>query len=88
MAGKTRSGKPVHPSDAKALRTDPARYLQLRQDLEAMESVANGTGTLDQKTEEDIKLLQRRIEKAEIAEEIEDLKHKHDENKKGEDNHG
>ena len=48
-------------------------YAQLRQDLQDIERVARETGTLDPKAEEGIKLLQQRIEKAEIVEEIADL---------------
>ena len=52
---------------------DTRTYEQLRQDLKDIERVARETGTLDPKTEESIKLLQQRIEKAEIVEEIADI---------------
>lgn len=66
---------------------DKRTYRDLRQDLQDIERVARETGTLDPKTETGIKLLQQRIEKAEIAEGIVDLKHdKDNENKKEEDN--
>jgi len=52
---------------------DARTYEQLRQDLKDIERVARETGTLDPKTEESIKLLQQRIEKAEIVEEIADI---------------
>jgi len=52
---------------------DSRTYEQLRQDIQDIERVARETGTLDPKTEESIKLLQKRIEKAEIVEEVADL---------------
>lgn len=52
---------------------DAKTYGQLKQDLKDIERVARETGTLDHKTEETIKLLQQRIEKAEIAQEIADF---------------
>jgi hypothetical protein len=52
---------------------DSRTYEQLRQDIQEIERVAKETGTLDPKTEEGIKLLQQRVEKAEIVEEIADL---------------
>ena len=68
---------------------DSKTYEQLKQDLKDIEKVARETGTLDLKTEEGIKLLQQRIEKAEIVEEIVDLnKPKEGETKNQEDGHG
>ena len=52
---------------------DARTYEQLRQDLKDIERVARETCTLDPKTEESIKLLRERIEKAEIVEEVADL---------------
>ena len=52
---------------------DTRTYEQLKKDIQDIERVARETGTLDPKTEESIKLLQQRIEKAEIVEEIADL---------------
>lgn len=49
---------------------DSRTYEQLKQDLIDIERVARDTGTLDPKIENGIKLLQQRIEKAEIVEEI------------------
>ena len=53
---------------------DEKTYLQLRQDLRDMERAAKEAGTFDAEMEAGIKLLQQRIEKAEIAEGIVDLK--------------
>jgi len=52
---------------------DKKTYNELKQDLQEIERVAKETGTLDPKTQEGIKLLQQRIEKAEIVEEMADL---------------
>lgn len=52
---------------------DSRTYEQLKKDIQDIERVARDTGTLDPKTEESIKLLQQRIEKAEIVEEIADI---------------
>jgi len=52
---------------------DRKTYDELKQDLKEIERVASETGTLDPKTEEGIKLLQQRIEKAEIVEQVSDL---------------
>jgi len=52
---------------------DSRTYEQLKQDLKDIERVSRDTGTLDPKIENGIKLLQQRIEKAEIAENIADL---------------
>ena len=68
---------------------DEKTYLQLRQDLRDMERAAKEAGTFDAEMEAGIKLLQQRIEKAEIAEGIVDLKKedKEGKDKKQEDNH-
>ncbi|MBF0522218.1 MAG: hypothetical protein HQL24_04080 [Candidatus Omnitrophica bacterium] len=58
---------------------DTKAYSQLRKDLQEIERVSKETGTLDEKTEENIKLLQQKIEKAEIVEEISELTKKKDE---------
>ena len=52
---------------------DDRTYEQLKQDLQDIERVARDTGTLDSKTEDGIKLLRQRIERAEIVEVIADL---------------
>ena len=68
---------------------DSKTYEQLKQDLREIERVARETGTLDLKTEEGIKLLLQRIEKAEISEKIADLNKGKDgdSNNKEDDNH-
>jgi hypothetical protein len=67
---------------------DSRTYEQLKQDLKDIERIARETGTLDPKAEEGIKLLQQRIEKAEIVEEIVDLnKSKEGNQNNKEDNH-
>ena len=69
MKSQTITGDIYHHNEGGDNRT----YEQLKQDLKDIERVARETGTLDPKTEESIKLLQKRIEKAEIVEEIADL---------------
>ena len=68
---------------------DNKTYEQLKQDIKEVERVARETGTLDLKTEEGIKLLLQRIEKAEISEKITDLNKSKDgnTNNKEENNH-
>ncbi|MGA2775128.1 MAG: DeoR family transcriptional regulator [Candidatus Omnitrophota bacterium] len=68
---------------------DSKTYEQLKNDLQEIERVARETNTLDLKTEEGIKLLLQRIEKAEISEEIADLNKAKDgdSNNKEENNH-
>lgn len=53
---------------------DTKTYAQLKEELKNIERIAKEAGTLDKETEEGIKLLEKRIEKSEIAEEIIDLK--------------
>ena len=52
---------------------DKKTYDELRKDLQDIERVAIETGTLDLKIQDGIKLLQQRIAKAEIVEEIAEL---------------
>jgi hypothetical protein len=64
-------------------------YTQLKEELQEIERIGKETGALDPKTEEGIKLLGQRIEKAEIAEKVVDIKKETDnKNKEEEKSHG
>jgi len=53
---------------------DNKTYAQLKEELKNIEKIAREAGTLDKDTEETIKLLEKKIEKAQIVEEMIDLK--------------